>query len=574
MKYETVTRLQGMTEGITMRKRLGMFLAVAGLVLGISTSVNAGMNGAESSLYAAASGTFEYNGRTYKAAPEYLSQLSSYLNRPDIDLTAAQAESAKSQMYANVAEGVAQGYIIPTDGGAPDVPTQTPTVEPSSAASVSPSKVPEEDASKKPEEKPSKEPAEDSSAQPAGDEDKPQDTPDNQSESKKPDVEEMVEEAKEQIENDMPSSINKIKGLSEAQKENLRKRLSQRTQKEDADCVAEYDVENQRLQVTLKDGSIFYLPDDMTDDFMKQKLMPIKSVLVVMLVLAVISGACLLAFGCVQLQRKHRPSYSTHKNRKVIRKVTDIVLCIALSMSLTVISVSVVVETNYMNDHKLVDSLSESGYFHEAYESVMGEVHSILTTLGYEETLCDEVLSFDNFSFATRNNMYQKLNGRDSQATFQDTQNKIVELVGNNVNLGVGILTIYQSAIDNIVGDIAYVTRNAYHSQSMGLIAMAVIIAVLSMMLMLLSDHYQHRSARRIAIAICITAALQAVFAGWFVVAKPYTRCYIKPDYFYLSFERFMSNGISSMFVAVAVFVFAGILLALVAHSMKKKVQK
>ena len=116
--------------------------------------------------------------------------------------------------------------------------------------------------------------------------------------------------------------------------------------------------------------------------------------------------------------------------------------------------------------------------------------------------------------------------------------------------------------------------RNAYHSQSMKLIVMAVIIAVLSMIWMLLSDHYQHRSARRIAGAMCMTAFLQAVFAGWFAIAKPYTECYIKPDYFYLSFERFMSNGISSMFVAVAVFVFAGILLALVAHSMKKKVQK
>lgn len=555
-----------------MKKSFGMFLVIAGMVLGISSSVSAGMNGAESSLYAAASGTFEYNGKSYKAAPEYLSQLASYLNRSDVNLTDAQAESAKSQMYANVAEGVAQGYIVPIDGEAP--PVDSPSVEPEIPASKEPqeqpSKAPQTPESKEPQETPSKEPQKGAT--------KESEVPVNPTKYEEADaqedVDELVEEAKDHLESEISANILELKGLTNEQKKELVERLEQRPEKESAKCVAEYDPKTQKLQVILKDGNTFTWPDDMTDAFMEEKLMPVKVVLIILLILVLVSAIILLVFGCVQLQRKHRPSYSTHKNRKIIRKISDFIFCGGISISLFVLGISLIAETNYMNDHKLVDSLSESGYFQETYGSMIGEVHSILGALEYDEALCDEVLSFDNFSFATRNNLYQKLNGRTSQANFKDTQDKIVELVGNNVNLGVGILTIYQSAVDNIVGEVAYVTRNAYHHQSMEIVAMAVIITVLSIVFMLLSDHYQHRSARRISIGILIAAALQTAFTGWFAITKPYAKCYIKPDYLYLSFERFMNGGVVSMFAAVAVLVFAGALLFVIAQSMKKKVQR
>ena len=97
--------------------KIAVFLLSIGLICSASTTCMAGgMNANEASVYAAASGTFEYEGKSYTAASEYLSQLSSYLCRDDIDLTADQANAAIAEMNANIAKGVAEGYILPVGG--------------------------------------------------------------------------------------------------------------------------------------------------------------------------------------------------------------------------------------------------------------------------------------------------------------------------------------------------------------------------------------------------------------------------------------------------------------------------
>lgn len=71
-----------------------------------------GINGNESRVIGAASGTFTYNGGTYKASSGSLGQLRAYLAGDDVDLTAAQASSAISQMYGSIAQGVAEGVLV------------------------------------------------------------------------------------------------------------------------------------------------------------------------------------------------------------------------------------------------------------------------------------------------------------------------------------------------------------------------------------------------------------------------------------------------------------------------------
>ena len=93
--------------------KIAVFLLSIGLICSASTTCMAGgMNANEASVYAAASGTFEYEEKSYTAASEYLSQLSSYLCRDDIDLTADQANAAIAEMNANIAKGVAEGSIF------------------------------------------------------------------------------------------------------------------------------------------------------------------------------------------------------------------------------------------------------------------------------------------------------------------------------------------------------------------------------------------------------------------------------------------------------------------------------
>lgn len=91
------------------------------------------INGPESSIIGAASGTFTYNGRTYVAGSEYLGMLQAKLAEDGVDLTQAQADELIGQMYASVGSGVNQGYLVPTDGG--DSGTGQPSTEPDTSGS-------------------------------------------------------------------------------------------------------------------------------------------------------------------------------------------------------------------------------------------------------------------------------------------------------------------------------------------------------------------------------------------------------------------------------------------------------
>lgn len=94
-----------------------MYILLCVCILSPKLVVKAGeINADEAGVIAAASGTFTYDGKTYKADPAYIESLKNYLASDDVDLTAGQASSAISQMYANVAQGVAQGYLYEVDG--------------------------------------------------------------------------------------------------------------------------------------------------------------------------------------------------------------------------------------------------------------------------------------------------------------------------------------------------------------------------------------------------------------------------------------------------------------------------
>ena len=95
---------------------------IAGIAILLSMSVSASVsyagsiNGPEAGLIHQASGTFEYQGKTYKATSSAIGQLTSYLSRDGVDLTQEQANRAASLMYSNVKSGVLDGYLTPIGG--------------------------------------------------------------------------------------------------------------------------------------------------------------------------------------------------------------------------------------------------------------------------------------------------------------------------------------------------------------------------------------------------------------------------------------------------------------------------
>lgn len=97
---------------------------------GIAQTANAGsVNANEQSVISAVSGQFEKDGIIYAVKPEYISSVKNYLAQDDVELTAEQAQSAISEIYANVQTGVESGYLVEIGR------TAAPETEPSQAPS-------------------------------------------------------------------------------------------------------------------------------------------------------------------------------------------------------------------------------------------------------------------------------------------------------------------------------------------------------------------------------------------------------------------------------------------------------
>lgn len=106
--------------------------AVAAGILMISgvTMAQAGeINANEARLVRAASGTFKHEGKKYRASAQYVDELRSYLSQDDVDLTSADVDSLISDMNANVAAGVQDGYLEELGGesGEADLEEAGPT---------------------------------------------------------------------------------------------------------------------------------------------------------------------------------------------------------------------------------------------------------------------------------------------------------------------------------------------------------------------------------------------------------------------------------------------------------------
>ncbi|MBE5929247.1 MAG: hypothetical protein E7267_07800 [Lachnospiraceae bacterium] len=79
------------------------------------SSANGGINNNEAKVISVVTGGFSYNNEIYVARQEYVNQLIAYLNRPDINITAEQADKAINTIYSNIETGVTEGYIVKKD---------------------------------------------------------------------------------------------------------------------------------------------------------------------------------------------------------------------------------------------------------------------------------------------------------------------------------------------------------------------------------------------------------------------------------------------------------------------------
>ncbi len=96
------------------------FIIISGVICFNGALVYAGdINGAEQQVISAASGTFQCNGSTYRAYPEYISELTSYFQRDDVNLSSSEVGSLIGDMNASVEEGYRSGYLYLVSGTGP-----------------------------------------------------------------------------------------------------------------------------------------------------------------------------------------------------------------------------------------------------------------------------------------------------------------------------------------------------------------------------------------------------------------------------------------------------------------------
>ena len=79
------------------------------------TAFAGSINGNEQELLNVISGTETYNGQTYRMKEEYIIQARAYFLQDDVDVTDEQKQKGIDTMYANIEQGIEEGYLIPVE---------------------------------------------------------------------------------------------------------------------------------------------------------------------------------------------------------------------------------------------------------------------------------------------------------------------------------------------------------------------------------------------------------------------------------------------------------------------------
>lgn len=324
------------------------------------------INSNEARVISAASGTFIYDGKIYKAGTAYINSLISYLSADDVDLSAEQADEAISMMYANIAEGVNNGYLYEVGGDNNTQQTEESTTE----------------AGQKP--------GADGKTDIAGKEGKDRNT----TEDKMPSDDEI-------------DVWDAMSNQSEAKAE-----LSKRPEKQSAD--AEVKLEGSDIVITTKDKKkvSFSRNEKIVSDRM---ILAIDGIAIILLVITLICGIILFATKCMTFsksrKRKARPG---HSKRRRIRHNTRAVLTVTTAISLFWLLLMVGIYVSLFNKDAIMQNMQSSGYFRYAYSEYVSEFATDALELDDIESLKEEakqLKKYEDFLFDVKQNSIMILNG-------------------------------------------------------------------------------------------------------------------------------------------------------------------
>ncbi|MCM1180040.1 MAG: hypothetical protein NC347_07275 [Clostridium sp.] len=323
------------------------------------------INSNEARVISAASGTFLYDGKIYKAGTAYINSLISYLSADDVDLSAAQADEAISMMYANIAEGVANGYLYEVGGDNTQM-TEGSTTE---AGTMS---------------------AADGQEGVTGKVKQDKETTEDQASSE-----------------DGVDVWDAMSNQTEAKKE-----LSKRPEKQAAD--AEVKLDGSDIVITTKDKQAvsFSRNEKIVPDRM---ILAIDGIAIILLVITVICGIILFATKCMTFHRnRKRKARPGHSRRRKIRHRTRAVLTITTAISLFWLLLMVGVYVSLFNVDAIMQNMQSSGYFRYAYSEYISEIANEAMEVRDLESLKEgakQIKKYEDFLFDVKQNSMMILDG-------------------------------------------------------------------------------------------------------------------------------------------------------------------
>ncbi|MCR5226403.1 MAG: hypothetical protein K6E27_04255 [Eubacterium sp.] len=348
------------------------YICILFFALLISTSVASleswagDINGDEARVIAAASGTFTYNGKTYKAYSSYISQLYSYLASDNVDLTAAQADKAISYIYSNVQSGAASGYVYEVKSLEEDTSSagSTDTTEKSNDGN---SDVDDSAASDEPINLDDWSP------------DESLDLADGSGEKS----DKSKDAAKELSDKEVEGMFQDIES-----EEETRRKYSMKPKATETD--ASIIMTDDKIVISTGDGEITLEADkSVIPETVPNILIILSSAMVVINALIAV---ILISKKCIRIKSggSKRPREG-HAARRRIRKACRRILTGTTAISVVIVFAVLAVGISLYNNDKIIQNIQSSGYFRYAYTSYLSEAATSDTEiLGYEDFLVEE----------------------------------------------------------------------------------------------------------------------------------------------------------------------------------------
>lgn len=475
---------------------LGLILS-AGLLCPKMIAFAGDINGNEASVIAAASGTFSYDGKTYRAGSAYINSLTSYLSADDVDLTAEQASEAIAMMYANVANGVEQGYLYEVGGEDPG--------DKHDPGEKDDKKKTTEDDGKKP--------------------DKKQEKTTEEGNTETPGTEEGTTSRLSEGELDVWDAMSK-------QTENKQK-LAKRPEKEEAAAT-----------VILKEDDIVVVTQDQEEiSISKEKqLIPtavqvtINGISVILLAITVVCGVILFVTKCMSFRKpKHRRARPGHSKRRKIRRHVRNTLTVTTAISMLGVFLLLGIYVSLFNKESIMRGMQSSGYFRYAYSEYITEMATkSVESLQDGKVLSDieDIQTYEQYLFTIKQNSMKILNGH--------TETPIPD--------------------SNVAPYIYNMKRNYMNIFTVSGICMGLSV-LLGIILMIFMDQRRERGIKHTAVAELVASVIMIVVTAVIAINKPYLSFYVEPDYLYLFLMEYIQWSVKVMTSMTAFGVVLGMIL-------------